>query len=218
MKNQQNTKEKESSLAFASLMEEVEKSRKKAKIFYISGLVLVVLAVFSFLLFGPVTVPVFSELGDKILNKTEVVEEQELEEDTPEVAEEEEEPEEEVEEPEKVIEKEVTTTTPTKTATPKPTPEPTYLCTDAEIQELKDGIAQLKGYKSDTEDRIDQFFFECFDTLMEDYPNQSDQWYQDQCATIVCIDMYPDLCAMPDEFQQGIDDFQADLNNCLSDR
>jgi cytoskeletal protein RodZ len=215
VKNQQNTKEKESSLAFASLMEEVEKSRKKAKIFYISGLVLVVLAVFSFLLFGPVTVPVFSELGDKILNKTEVVEEQELEEDTPEVAEKEEEPEEEVEEPEKVVEKEVATTTPTKTTTPKPTPEPTYLCTDAEIQELKDGIAQLKGYKEETQAQIDQLFFECFDYGLENYPNQSDEFYQDVCAETVCVD---GLCDLPYEFQQGIDDFQADLDNCLSDR
>jgi hypothetical protein len=111
MKNKQNTKGKEDSLAFASLMEEVEKSRKKAKVFYISGLVLVVLAVFSFLLFGPVTVPVFSELGDKILDNTEFVEEdQELEEDTPEFTEKEEEPKEETK-----------TTIKTYTNTPTPT-------------------------------------------------------------------------------------------------
>lgn len=50
-----------------------------------------VLLIFSFLCFGPITVPVFSELGNKILNREEILEENEK----PEVETE------EVEEPEK---------------------------------------------------------------------------------------------------------------------
>lgn len=220
MKNKQNKKGKEESLAFASLMEEIEKSRKKAKIFYISGLVLVVLAVFSFLLFGPVTVPVFSELGDKILNNTEIVEvEEEPKEDmVEEVEEPEEETKEETKEPEENVERKVTTT-PTKTTTPKPTPEPepTYLCTDAEIQEIRDAIKKIEGFRDVTEEEMNQALFDCFDYGLEHNPGQPDSYYQDVCYQSVCVDNSP-ICDLPDQFQQGIDDFQADLDRCLSDR
>jgi hypothetical protein len=119
--NKKTTKEKDEGLAFATLMGEFEKSKRRAKIYYISASVLVVLAVFSFLLFGPITVPVFSQLGDNILNREEVqLEEVEY------VEEVEEEPDEEIveedveeEEPdeEEVVEKNVATTS-------KPTPDP----------------------------------------------------------------------------------------------
>jgi hypothetical protein len=221
VKNKQNKKSKEESLAFASLIEEVEKSRKRAKIFYISGLVLVILSVFSFLLFGPLTVPIFSELGENILGRSEVarVEEEDVvvEEVPEEVTEQEVEDireEEEPQEKEQVVEKKVATTPKTQ---PKPTPEPTYVCTDQEIQEIRDAIKQIEGYKKVSEDEMNQAFFDCFDYGLENYPNETEDFYKDICYEIVCIDNSP-MCDLPDQFQEGIDDFQSDLDYCLSDR
>jgi hypothetical protein len=161
VKKEKPKKSKKETSAFASLMEDYEKSKKRAKIFYISGGILVFLSVFSFLLFGPLTVPVFSELGESILNKeeqtVEIKEEEQPElEDVTEEEKKEEGEEEEVEE--EVIEKKVTTT-PTKTTTPKSEPEAepepeeeeVVVCTD---QELADINAEIDMYNDLIENSV----------------------------------------------------------------
>ena len=130
MRDKQNkTKRGSEDLTFASLIEEVDKSRKRAKVFYIFSLVLVVLSVFSFLLFGPVNIPILSKLGGKIMGVSENSEVEELQEETAEVAEETEEIEEEQEQEQEVIQKEEEVvqkkTTPVVTKpSPQPAPEP----------------------------------------------------------------------------------------------
>lgn len=216
-------KKKEEKSAFSDLIKQMEKEKKKARIVYFVGITVLVLSLIMFLLFSPFKIPVFSQLGDRILGREEVevveVEETEKETEAEEVEEEAEEVEEEVEE----VKEEVVAPTPTLKATPTTTPTPApapkvYNCTDSEIEEWRAGIEQLKGYKADTEARITAFFFECFDQMTYDYPYETEQWYQDTCWNVVCVDLYSDLCAMPDEFQEGIEEFQGELNWCLSDR
>jgi hypothetical protein len=140
--------------AFASLVEDYEKSKKRAKFLYISGGILVVLSVFSFLLFGPITVPVFSELGGKIWRKEEVVlgekdkyeekiEEIEEEQDGEEVVEQEIEEEQE----EKQVNPTTTSTQPNRVVEPKPEPKPepeeeeeVVVCTDQELADINTEI------------------------------------------------------------------------------
>jgi hypothetical protein len=79
--------------AFAEIIKQVEREKKKAKIIYSIGLSILVVGLFIFLLFSPFKIPVFSQLGDQILGKEErepeekVVEEIEAQEEEKEVEE-----------------------------------------------------------------------------------------------------------------------------------
>lgn len=213
-KNPVKPKKKEETSAFADLLKQVEKEKKRAKVVYSVGIVILVLSLLMFLLFSPFKIPVFSQLGDRILGREEIVEEEVEEEE--EIEEMEEVEEEEVEEEVVTAPKPKTTTTPTPT--PAPAPQVTYNCTDSEIAELRAGIEELKRFKKETEQRINEHFFACFDVVTATHPYETEKFYQDECWYYVCVDYAPDLCAMPDEFQKGINDFQNDLNHCLSDR
>ena len=187
MRTKKPKKEENNSSALSHLIEQVEKEKKKARIMYSVGIVVLVLSLFSFLLFSPFEIPAFSQLGEKILRREEVREENPdiiiEEEEQPELEEVAEEIEEETEESKKVVEKEVTTTTPKPAPkpapeptpkpapepTPKPAPEPTpppaptYLCTDGEIALLKSTITQ-NNYEIDknlqeVEDLLSLFFY-----------------------------------------------------------
>jgi hypothetical protein len=83
-----NSKEIKKSSAFANILEQVEKERKRAKIIYYIGISVLVLSLLIFMLFSTLRIPVFSQLGDKILGREEeevekeVLEELEIEEET----------------------------------------------------------------------------------------------------------------------------------------
>jgi len=101
------------------LLEEIKKEKKKARITYSVGISLIVVALFSFLIFSPLKVPVFSQIGDRILGR-EVIEEEREEEEVVK----EEEPEEEPEEEEEVVEEEVEEETPPPASTSQTTAPP----------------------------------------------------------------------------------------------
>lgn len=93
---------------------------KGVKLLYSAGIILAVLTILSFLAFGPIKVPIFSELANRILNTEE---ESQVNEEPEELEKTNEDPiqeTEEVEVIEQVVEKK--TTIPTKPS-PKPTPE-----------------------------------------------------------------------------------------------
>lgn len=92
--------------------------KRKARIAYVVAIVVLILSLFSFLLFSPFKVPIFSQLGEKILGIQEVSEQDEIEETS-----EKEEEEEELEEIPKEEEEVVSTSTPTPA--PETSPKPT---------------------------------------------------------------------------------------------
>lgn len=193
------------------------KVRKKLLIPFIS--IILFLVSIGFLAYGPFKIPVLSDFVAVIFNKnseSEATKDQDedllTDEDPTKFPEDEPIPNEEINK-----EEVITTPSPSKTTT-RPPAAPTYKCTDQEIAELRDALSKVEGYKEDTENKINEFYFACFDKMILDYPNQTDEWYKSTCQTVVCVDLYPDLCKMPAEFQEGIDKFRADLNECLSDR
>jgi len=144
VKTKKPKKEENNSSAFSHLIEQVEKEKKRAKIMYSVGIVVLSLSLFSFLLFSPFEVPAFSQLGDKILGREEVQEEEPEKEEVVEEPEEEEEPE-EIEEPKEEEEEKVVETQrvyvqqqappppppapePEPESEPEPEPEPLYSC------------------------------------------------------------------------------------------
>jgi hypothetical protein len=212
MEKQENNPKETS--AFADLLKQVEKERKRAKVVYSVGVGILVLSLFMFLLFSPFKIPVFSQLGDRILGR-EVVEVKEDEVEEEEVVK------------EKIEEEEVVTTptlkttpTPKTTPTSEPTPAPqiTYNCTEEEIKEWREGLKKMKSMLAELEAQQNEYFFYCFDRITSDYPSESEEYYQTTCWNIVCVDMYPDFCAEVFEFQDGVEEFQGELGWCLSDR
>ena len=73
-KNPTNQQREEENPVFAELMKKVENEKKKTKIVYLVATGILLSSIFAFLLFGPFRVPIFSQLGDKILSREEVTE------------------------------------------------------------------------------------------------------------------------------------------------
>jgi len=125
VKTKKPKKEVNDSSAFSQLVEQVEKERKRARIIYFSGIVVLTLSLFSFLLFSPIRVPAFSDLGDRILGREEVKEEETQVEET----------EEEVEEKPEETPEETSEETPPPTTVPStykaPTTTPSTYTTDS---------------------------------------------------------------------------------------
>lgn len=185
MKSKSVEKNIDEASAFSHLLKEVEKEKKRARIAYITGGSLLVLALIAFLMFGPFRVPVLSQMGDKILNRDNDVEIETVEEENTEVT-----------SPDTTSAPTTTTesntsstpdttstpdtstkaTTPTKTATPAPTPTPTPTPTpEPEVPKCTD------SQKSDYENKFCYnmyymgyyvFSAEYYNSLVEDCPNE----------------------------------------------
>jgi hypothetical protein len=85
VKQKKKKKKQTDKSAFSHLLEEVEKDKKKARIFYSVVISLMVIALLTFLIFSPLQVPVFSQIGDRILGREDVgkegIEEEKIEEE-----------------------------------------------------------------------------------------------------------------------------------------
>lgn len=135
MKTKKPKKEENNPSAFSHLIEQVEKEKKKARIMYSVGIVVLALSLFSFLLFSPFEVPAFSQLGDRILGREEIQEEEQEKEVVKEEVEEET-PEETPEETEETGEE-----TGEETQTPTPTPAPVTTSTPTPVVEVPEDSA-----------------------------------------------------------------------------
>lgn len=214
-------KENLDSSAFSHVLEELKKEKKKTKIVYSLGALILTLFLLSFIVLNFLKLPVLSTLRENIIGEFQNKEQEEnkiidtLIEDVIKQEDSQEEP--PVEEIQKIEEEEVQKKAPAPSKSVVPT-QPTYVCTDEEIAELRSAITKLEGFKAETEENLNAHFFACFDVVIETYPNQTDQFYQDECWREVCVNYAPDLCSASDKFQEGIDEFNSDLEHCLSDR
>lgn len=217
-----NKKNLQESAAFAEIIAEVEKEKKKTRVLYFVAIVVLSMSLITFLLFSSLRIPIFSQLGDKILGRDQLVENKktELGDNLEDEVEKEEKKIEEVNE--EVTDNNTVPVTTPRTSSPTPsapvyTPK-TYVCSDQEIADLRNEITILEQYKKESEDNMNAHFFACFDVVISTYPNETESFYQQECWREVCINYSPELCEAPNTFQEGIEFAQTELNHCLSDR